>query len=304
MINKETKRNSFIEIYRLLASLWICYLHGYRLVSLENKYSYGYLAVEFFLIISGFYFDKIYSKESEKPFFNGLLSLVWNRFKPLLITFSICSVFSIIYAIENEEYLRFLGFLWFIPMQYIMMVFLYSAKRVYNKFPFLYISVFIIFSFAAYKTFSVDKSDEVMRSLFAFFLGYILSKIPRFKSNIISFIIVIFTFILTLYITCFSIEINVEKVLLLLILFPLLIYFSSCINFSNKYINVICSISVNIYMYQTVARLLEYYDLGINEGTLFIIVISLSIIDLLFKILFKSIKEKKLLNSNQNCFIK
>ena len=59
----------------------------------------------------------------------------------------------------------------------------------------------------------------------------------------------------------------------------MIVYFSSQIKFSNKIINSICSISLGLYMYQSVASLLEENFIIAKGNILFLIVVVLAIID-------------------------
>ena len=50
----KTQRNGLIELYRFLFALWVVYYHSFFVVK-TNQFNHGYIAVEFFFILSGFY---------------------------------------------------------------------------------------------------------------------------------------------------------------------------------------------------------------------------------------------------------
>ena len=69
-IKKITSRNSLIELYRFLFALWIVWYHGYFII--KNQYfDDGYIAVEFFFILSGFHFLKTLDKPKLPSIWKG-----------------------------------------------------------------------------------------------------------------------------------------------------------------------------------------------------------------------------------------
>ncbi len=75
---KQTTRNGLIELYRFLFAMWVVWYHGF--FAFKNQFfNHGYIAVEFFFILSGFYIIKSIDKQSDKPFFTGLWQMLWSR---------------------------------------------------------------------------------------------------------------------------------------------------------------------------------------------------------------------------------
>ena len=93
-IKKITSRNSLIELYRFLFALWIVWYHGYFII--KNQYfDDGYIAVEFYFILSGFHFLKTLDKYKDKALAVGLVQMIWSKIKPLGMAFIIGVVFVI-----------------------------------------------------------------------------------------------------------------------------------------------------------------------------------------------------------------
>ena len=76
---KKKKRNSLVELYRFLFAMWVVYYHGYFFLPKDSHFSGGYIAVDFFFILTGFFVMGLIKKESEKPFFKGILNVAWKK---------------------------------------------------------------------------------------------------------------------------------------------------------------------------------------------------------------------------------
>lgn len=75
--NKSIRRrkNSLLELLRFLFALWVLYYHDY--VPFKNMlFSEGYLAVEFFFVLSGFFLMRSINKYIHRPTKEGLLSFL------------------------------------------------------------------------------------------------------------------------------------------------------------------------------------------------------------------------------------
>ena len=92
MEEKTNSRNSLLELYRFLFSIWVVWYHGF-FVFKNQFFNHGYIAVEFFFILSGFYILKSIEKHKHQPFFRGLCQLLWKRMKSLGLAFCIGIIF-------------------------------------------------------------------------------------------------------------------------------------------------------------------------------------------------------------------
>ena len=78
------KRNIPIEFFRFLFICVICLWH-FSNVAMFVKH--GYIAVEFFFILSGFYLYKNYRQDPEKDTFEYVLNRFKKLFPPFFISF-------------------------------------------------------------------------------------------------------------------------------------------------------------------------------------------------------------------------
>ncbi len=108
--HKRSSRNSLLELLRLCASLWVMYYHGYSLITKTSAFGNGRIAVDFFFILSGFFFLNSFKKHVDNKR-DGVLAFIWERFKPLLPTTAICLIFSLLYFFYNGMSGSFYGYL-------------------------------------------------------------------------------------------------------------------------------------------------------------------------------------------------
>lgn len=292
-MDQKRKRNSVLEILRLCASLWVMYYHGLSLITRTDAFSNGRIAVDFFFLLSGFFFLGSYKKENDKTLFKGLCSFIWKRFKPLAITFSICMLFSIIYYIQFYDGFfnsSIFGYLWYVPHLLVVLAIYYLLRRLIKNDKWFYL-ITILLSITCYTLILTYLTNfGLIRGIAGIGLGILISRIPKLtikNSNIIAITTTCIIFIIITSIAYIYPSEYIEDPLCLLFLFPLIINFASNINFSNTIINKICSISFGLYAYQTVTRLLEENNIITIGWQMFLIVLVLSIIDIIVKTIIK-----------------
>ena len=94
-------KNSLLELFRFLFALWVLYYHSF--VPFKGElFGQGYLAVEFFFVLSGFFLMRSIDKYIEGPTKEGLLSFLKHRLKGILIPFLIGEIFVLIYSFTIE----------------------------------------------------------------------------------------------------------------------------------------------------------------------------------------------------------
>ena len=293
----KTKRNSVLEILRLLASLWVMNYHGISLISNTDLFSNGRIAVDFFFVLSGFFFLNGVLKEIKtNNLFKDTAKFVWKRFKPLMFTFCFCMIFSLIYFIAN--YKGFLiddlwGYLWYVPHLMLVFAVYYILNRAIKNKKIFNIITFVIVLICYTLILTNVTNFGLYRGFAGVGMGILISQIPTLKNENTKKVIpsvmfaLIFISIISLVMFC---PIAIQDPLCLIILFPALIYFANQINFSNYYINKICSISFGLYCYQTVTRVLVNFNWVTNKCQLFFIVVLLAILD---RFLVKFVYKKK-----------
>ncbi len=295
----KTARNSVLEILRFCASLWVMYYHGLSLITRSQAFSNGRIAVDFFFLLSGFFFLASYKKENDKTTFKGLLSFIWKRFKPLSITFGICMIFSIIHYVQFFEGFwstSIWGYLWYVP--HLMAVFgiYFLLRRLIKNDKAFYIITAITTVVCYVLTLTYISDYGIVRGLAGVGFGILLSLIPKLKFKHSQLFAIITTICLFATITLIAIFYPVkefEDPICLLVLFPSIIYFASNIEFSNKIINLICSASFGLYAYQTVTRVFESNNIITIGWQMSLIVFALASVDIAIKQLVKHLKYKK-----------
>ena len=300
----KSERNSVLEILRLCASLWVMYYHGLSLFARTEAFRNGRIAVDFFFLLSGFFFIVTYQKEENQAFFKGLGSFIWKRFKPLMWTFIICMVFSIIHYIQfYEGFLQtsIWGYLWYIPHLMIVFSCYYTLRRLIKRKIAFNITTMLAVLISTILILTGVTDYGVVRGIAGVGYGILISQIPtiwKYKAGkIISVSLTIFSFSIITILAIIHPAVIIQDCLCLIILFPAIIYFAGQIPFSNKVINAICSISFGLYAYQTVTRVFESNEIITSHLYMFLIVLALAIID---RLVIYLVKKKSIPNKAQH----
>lgn len=291
---KQYGRNSILEILRLCASLWVMYYHGLSLFERTEAFRNGRIAVDFFFLLSGFFFLTSFKKEEDKQVIKGLTCFIWKRFKPLMWTFLICFVFSIAYYIQFFQSFfepSIWGYLWYVPHLMIVFSFYFIIRKLLKRdWAFnLITAISTIVCMTLVLTGTTDYG--IFRGIAGVGLGVLISQIPKIwqykMGKITSVVLTPLLFSIITILAILHPPTVIQDCLCLLILFPAIVYFASQIPVSNKYINAICSISFGLYAYQAVIRIFEANLIITSHWQMFLIVLALAIVDKLIHYLIK-----------------
>lgn len=189
-MNKE-KHNGIISVWKFLFALVIAFFHGSQFYGDQrNPFFYGgYIAVEFFFIVSGFYFAKAVLKEEYKKetigtdTINFMKKKLKSLFPYILIAYIIAIVFRTKYgsplelnqianSIWNLLLLREVGFrsilllpqLWYLTAMLASMFILYPIVKKYKENFILIISPIIIvlgLGYLSYNWLSLDHAYQI-----------------------------------------------------------------------------------------------------------------------------------------------
>ena len=253
-----SKRNSLLELYRFLCALWVVYYHGYFCFSCNGFFSEGYVAVEFFFLLGGFFLPRLIEKNLSESFWGGCKKVLLKAFKPLGFTFVICWMFAIAYCqitpVDSlwERFDAF-GYLWYIPKMIVANLALYVLRRlirderIYN----ILLGVFALVSMGLY-----GYGIGYVRGIGTISLGMLLSKIPHIslgkdfdgkktKSLKISLLAVAIAL-------CFGLALAPQKpwwlcMILYSVGFSFLIYISAQIPVKSRVMNFLGSLSFGLY---------------------------------------------------------
>ena len=296
-LKQEKQRNSLIEFYRFLFALWVVWYHGFFIF--KNEYfSHGYIAVEFFFILSGFYILKAIDKYKDKSFFTGLWQLLWSRIKSLGLPFIIGLVFVIWFMFLDGQ-ISTLGYLWYIPCMLLSFALIYVLKRsLKNEKIFILTLLFLVIVSYILLYIPILEGWGLFRGLGGVSLGALISYIPKVNLKIknvnFNWIITIALFILIVFLAYLPKENLISEYFLVLLLIPMLIYFTNILNVNCRFLNFLGSLSFGLYAYQCVLRVLEFY-IPLAQYWLFLILLSLVLIDKLIVKIYNIIKNKKVL---------
>ncbi len=302
------ERNSVLELLRLLAAFWILHQHNFTPIP-RQTFAYGGRAVEFFFMLSGFFFYRSFFKENKGFFLIRLLRFEWKRFKPIAITFSLPFLFSVHYYYQMKprgiDVGGIFGYLWYVPklltalaVYFIMaglierLTRLKPEKRRLLFYLFVLILTVIFYGKILVKG-SINGDD---RALGGVGLGILLSALPAVKNRLPAFLSPLLCTVLVLTVTLLSylhLTPSLFDSLIILLLFPALIYLAAQAEFKNRVINRLARLSFGIYAYQAIARYVKMNGIVKGDANLFYFVMALAILDQLIQALFKYLWQKK-----------
>ena len=299
---QKTKRNGLLELYRFLFALWVVWYHGFFIFKTEY-FNHGYIAVEFFFILSGFYVLKSIEKYNEKSFWAGLWELLWSRIKALGLAFIIGLIFVVWYMFIEGQISQ-LGYLWYIPFMLLAFIFVYILKRlVKNKLAIILILCSTVIASYLLLYLPVLEGWGLFRGLGGVSLGVLVSFIPKkdlkIKKINLNWII---TFILlgtTIYLAYLPKYNFISEYFLIFLIMPMLIYFTNTLTINSKILNFLGSLSFGLYAYQCILRVIEFYA-PLQQYWFFLILVALVLLDKVIVQLYKKYKTKNAVKQNTN----
>lgn len=288
-------RNGLFELYRFLFALWVVYYHGFFIFKTEC-FGHGYIAVEFFFILSGFFILSTIEKYDNKSFFAGLFSVLWKRTKSLGLPFIIGIIFVVWYMIIEGQ-ISMLGYLWYIPVMLIAFALIYLLKRILkNKIAFAGALIVCIVVSYLLLYLPVLPGWGLFRALGGVSLGALISLIPQVNWKIkfvnLNWIITALLFAITILLAYLPKTNFTSEYLLIFLLMPALIYFTNTLQVNSKILNFLGSLSFGLYAYQCVLRIIEFY-IPMAQYWLFLILIGLVLLDKIVVYSYKKIREKQ-----------
>ena len=305
------KRNSFIELYRFVFALWVLYYHGYFFLPKNQFFDSGFLGVDFFFVLSGFFLLKAIVDATGFGFWKGMFSLVWKKLKPLGITLIISLIFAQIYFWIHvvDDFGDPFGFMWYIKWLVVVPVVYYTifcALKKNKKHFLIAVGAIVVICYTLLHTVCLEWG--VLRGFSGIGIGILLSQVPKLNlkfrkfdfSILVSAVLIVGTFLVAMY----ARYIPFHNHMFVLILFPALLYFANCIEDGHiSVFNYLGSLSFGMYAYQTLNRLLE--DFGcLNDKkdnvALFSIVMGLSILDNLVRRIVRHYKQNNIVKEEKS----
>ncbi len=184
------KHNGFISIWKFIFAVVIVFFHGNKFHPVgENPFFFGgYIAVEFFFIVTGFYFAKniLLKKEKIKNLGEETIFFIWKKIKQLipyvLLAYIVSLITVILYkdpslsqitnSIWNMLLLKQMGLrtipmivpLWYLSVMLLSMFILYPLVRKYKKNFILIVSPIIVvlgLGYLSHNWLSLDHSYHI-----------------------------------------------------------------------------------------------------------------------------------------------
>ena len=265
----KSNKNGLVELFRFICAVWVAYFHGFFPIITDN-FNGIVFAVEFFFMVSGFFFLKSMEKYKEKPFLEGVRYIVWGRTKKIIVPFAIAALSILLCNIIFEMDFTFnwpFSFLWFFAAQFLYLSLFYLIfKKTKKQSSFNIACVIIIIVFMS--LFWIGRvPDRVLRGPAMIAIGVLVSQIPKLKikseklsivTKAICFAVCAIAIIFVAYLPGFAIW---KLHLACGILYPLILYFATSLPVHSKFLNFLGELSVYIYLAQC-PILIHYYAVG------------------------------------------
>lgn len=274
------ERNALFEIYRFFFAMWVVYYHGYFFFK-NSFFNHGYIAVEFFFILSGFFLIKSINKYLPLPFFKGFGKFSLKRLKDLGVTFGISIVFVIVYMLLEKE-ISLLGYMWYIPCMFLAFGVIFALRK-YIKSDKAFILTLVAIVVVSYLVLYIPLLEGwgLFRALGGVCLGVLISYIKKLPDSLkpLSIAMTIIFIIITLSLA-FMVKTNYTfEYILIFLAFPALVYFTNCVPVKNKTCTFLGSLSFGLYANQCIVRVIEWLTYPfIPQPVLFLILVALTFI--------------------------
>jgi len=262
----KNNKNGLVELLRFLCSVWVAYFHGFFPV-LSDKFNGVNTAVDFFFMISGYFFLKSVETYKERPLGEGVLFIFWGRTKrfivPLIIAALSILYCNIVFEFEFNGFNWPFSFLWFFAAQFVFLSLFFLLIRKIKRTSIFNIACVIIIcvSIFTFRVLSVE-FYRVAKGPAMVAIGMLLSQVPKieirlkdsFKSerftiavNSVGFAVAFFVFVYLAYLPKYEIwKLHFMDCLV----GPAVLYFATALPVRSKFLNFLGEFSVFIYLAQ------------------------------------------------------
>ncbi len=291
----EKKRNGLVEIYRLFFCLWVMYYHNVFLFREGREFSCGYLGVEFFFVLSGFFLVESMRKSKELPLMKGAGRVVGSRFKtmamPLMVVVPFNLLCTAIFFWDNffDTFVYAYSYLWFV---YYLLIAVFVFYLIYRwikneKGFFVFLCIFAVVSCIIHFSIGAAIDDYSIwflyppRTAWTMSLGMLMSYIPRKPWKCKNFNLCILFIPILAGIILYLAYLPKTDLIRFSIVFlsAVLIYISMTVNVGGKFFECIGQLSVRMYIYSAVLCILDSFGLS-DCRILFVIDFVLANLDL------------------------
>ena len=86
-----TNKNGLVELLRFVFAIWVAYFHGFFPIT-SDKFNGVILPVDFFFIVSGYFFLQSIKKYRDKPILKGIHFIFYGRTKRFIVPLVIAAI--------------------------------------------------------------------------------------------------------------------------------------------------------------------------------------------------------------------
>lgn len=287
-IKKRGGRNGLIELYRFLFALNVVKNHGFMPGNIKY-FAPGRVSVEFFFILSGYFFVRSLDRLGDMPLTRSLAKLLVGKIKPLFIPLGIGLISNVICNIaEGEIFSGIWGYLWYVKSMLVtFVVYLVLRRLVRSEKAFFYVTVGACTAATLMRFSGFFYEWGLVRAFSTISLGMILSKAPTLKLKrkwpIVAALIPV-------QLGCLCIVAhelgNVDwfggfrgiELILDFVLYPALIYLTLQLEVNSPFLAYLGALSFGLYAFQCPADLIR--TLGVaNRYVLLSVIVALTLIE-------------------------
>ena len=278
-------RNGLIDLCRFILAINV--LKSHSLFIYSGPYiGPGRVSVEFFFVLSGFLFATYLERHRDDRPFPGVLRMLWDKLRPIIIPTAIGVVCNIINSVMNGGFNPY-GYLWYVKSMLIACAIYYLIRVwVKNDRAFLLTVGGICLTATALKFFTPLYPQGEIRALSELSLGILLAYLPmlRLKKRWPILPLIALVGACCLAIVFFGLGdkeiygIKWVEMILDLILYPALVYLCFSFTLKSRWMSYLGALSFGLYAFQCPADLLRELGLG-NVYILFAIIVILTLIE-------------------------
>ncbi len=161
----QNKRNGIISLWKFIFAIIIVFFHGQFLYADRMDsvfFKVGYIGVEFFFIVSGYYFAKSALKKEYNETSKGkdTIIFVWNRIKKLIPYMILSFILSFaVLVVRKYEADELINSIWNL---FALRVFGFNSAKILS--PFWYIGVLVFVMFVTYPSLVKHKENYILRA--------------------------------------------------------------------------------------------------------------------------------------------
>lgn len=259
-------KNGLIELIRFLISIWVAYFHGFFPV-LSDKFNGVNTSVDFFFVLSGFFFLKSMEKYKETPIHKVIPHIFWDRTKRFILPLIIAAL-SVLYCniAFDWEFNGFnwpFSFLWFFAAQFVFLSLYYILiRKIKRHFVLNIVLAVAIGVFMSLFLILTREFDRPARGPAMIAIGMLLSQVPMLRIslkdsrkaeicslivNAVGFAIFALAFVYLAYLPGYEIW---KLHLLGCFVGPGMLYFANGLPVRSRFLNFLGECSLFIYLAQ------------------------------------------------------